>query len=157
MEDYYRDADYTTSKSIPLSFINNPPSDLDTIFTVLARSGEENLRNNSDHIRFVAFDQPLYQKARYILSFTDLQNDKFGLSKVMVVRLGGFHMLVSFLGSIGFIMDGSGLKEAFHAIFAEKILSGHVYSRAVRGHSLVQTVLGRLIFESIELSEQEKA
>lgn len=58
-------------------------------------------------------------------------------------------------------MDGSGLKKAFNVIFAEnsveKILSGHVYSRAVRGHSLVQTALANLIFESIEFSEQEKA
>ena len=49
---------------------------------------------------------------------------------------------MSFLGSVGFVMEGSGLKEAFNQIFAEnsaeKALIGHAFSRAVRGHSLVQ-------------------
>lgn len=111
MEDFYVDSDSVTSTIFPLPFVNNPPSEYDTIFTVLIESTEENRRCGKNNTIFVTFDQPLYQKARYILSCIDLQNDEYGLSKVRV-RLGGFHMLMSFLGTIGFIM-GVGLKKFF--------------------------------------------
>lgn len=160
MEDFYMDSDYTTSKIFPLPFVNNPPSEYDTIFTVLVESAELNKRNNTKNIIFVTFDQPLYQKARYILSCTDPENDTYGLSQIRV-RLGGFHLLMSFLGAIGFIMSGSGLKEALSMIYAEnsaeKALEGHAYSRAVRGHFLIQTTLASIIFESMDLSELEQA
>ena len=75
------------------------------------------------------------------------------------MRLGGFHTLMSFLGSIGFVMEGSGLKEAFNQIFAEnsaeKALIGHVFSRAVRGHSLIQIALANIIFSTMNFSEVE--
>lgn len=51
----------------------------------------------------------------------------------IVLRLGGFHLLMSFLGSIGNIMEGSGLAELLQTIYAGNsvinILSGHAYSR----------------------------
>lgn len=51
-------------------------------------------------------------------------------------------MMLSFLGCIGNIMAGSGLKEVLLTVYANKtcnqILSGHNYSRAVGAHSLVQ-------------------
>lgn len=51
----------------------------------------------------------------------------------------------SFLGTVGFIMDGSGLKETFSEICAKylaaKALSGQTYSRATTGHFLVKLVL----------------
>ena len=57
------------------------------------------------------FDQPLYWKAREILSSIDPANDPYNLSKVKVL-LGGFHTLMSFLGVIGEIISGNGLLEA---------------------------------------------
>lgn len=110
-------------------------------------------------IVFVTFDQPLYHKAHEILASIDLDNDPYNLTSIQV-RLGGFHLLMSFLGAIGFIMDGSGLKEAFCEIYAEnssdKALSGHAYARVIRGHFLVQLALSELIFSSMELSDTEK-
>ena len=68
-------------------------------------------------------------------------------------------MLMSFLGSIGFIIKGSGLQEAFCVLFdeesAEKALQGHAYSRAIRGHTLIQASLAAQIFKEIPLSEEE--
>lgn len=85
-------------------------------------------------------------------------HDPYNLSSV-VVRLGGFHTLMSFLGSIGFIMDGSGLREVFNCIFAEasvkKILTGKAFSRAVRGHILIQAALADIVISSLNLIESE--
>ena len=36
----------------------------------------------------------------------------------VIVRLGGFHLLMSFLGSISYVMAGSGLKEALSCYYA---------------------------------------
>ena len=47
----------------------------------------------------------------------------------VIVRLGGFHLLKSYLGSFGYIMKDSGLEELFQCIYPEseivdKIMSG---------------------------------
>ncbi|KAL7304815.1 hypothetical protein TKK_0003038 [Trichogramma kaykai] len=134
---------YSTSKIIPLPFVDNPPSDYDTIFTVLHEANKICVQKNQTNI-FVTFDQPLYYKAREILACCE-GTDKAPMVDKVIVRLGGFHLLMSFLGSIGHIMDGSGLLEAFEIMFAQcsaaKALTGHAYSRAVRGHLLVQNAL----------------
>lgn len=172
-EQFYSNSDYKVSKIIPLPFVNNKPDDYNTVFTILAQAAvEHKLREekaqpvdqtdpyNKMDVCFVTFDAPLYLKARYILSCVDSNDDPFGLSNI-IARLGGFHLLMSFLGSIGFIMDGSGLKEAFSVIYAEnsaeKALAGHAYSRAIRGHFLIHIALANIIFDSIELTEEEKA
>lgn len=104
--------------------------------------------------RIITFDQPLYQKARKMVESSS--DDRI---KSIVVRLGGFHLLISFLGSIGYIMKGSGLKELLSVIFApisvDKMLSGHAYSRAIRGHLLVYLALGHLILEKVQLTNEE--
>lgn len=77
----------------------------------------------------------------------------------VIVRLGGFHLLMSFLGSIGYVMAGSGLKEALSCYYApgtvDKMLDGHAYARAVRGHTLIWIVLCKKIIEEMNLSEVE--
>lgn len=54
-------------------------------------------------------------------------------------------MLRSFLGSIGYIMDRSVLKEAVGKIYVtnsvDKMLSGHDYSISIRGHTLLRLAL----------------
>ena len=56
-------------------------------------------------------------------------------------------------------MKGSGLQEAFCVLFAEKSaeksFQGHAYSRAIRGHTLIQASLAAQIFQEIPLSEEE--
>lgn len=56
----------------------------------------------------------------------------------IVIRLGGFHLQMSFLGAIGHIMSGSGLQELLECVYASNavvhMLSGKAVSRAVRGH-----------------------
>lgn len=75
----------------------------------------------------------------------------------IVARLGGFHLLMSFLAAIGFIMDGSGLKEAWCKVYAENstehMMSGRNFSRAVRAHLLTQRALVKILITSIDVSD----
>lgn len=58
----------------------------------------------------VTFDQPLWLNATGIIEDANVQ---------IVCRLGGFHTLMSFLGSLGNVMKGSGLEELFSQVYAE--------------------------------------
>lgn len=63
----------------------------------------------------------------------------------IVLKLGGFHMLISFLGGIGAVMDGSGLREVMENIYASHtvnhMLDGKAYARAVRCNFLIDASL----------------
>ena len=58
----------------------------------------------------------------------------------IVCRLGGFHTLMSFLGSIGSMMKGSGLEEALEKGYDSNAVN-HIYARALRAHFLVEGAL----------------
>ena len=68
-----------------------------------------------------------------------------------MVRLGGFHLLMSFLGSIGQIMTGSGLEELWQRVYAKgsvvHMLTGHFFSRAVPAHILTLLALISVLLE----------
>ena len=63
----------------------------------------------------------------------------------IVCMPGGFHLLMSFLGSIGAVMKGSGLEEAMEQVYVENsvphIISGKAFSRALRAHFLLESAL----------------
>eukprot|EP00794_Sanderia_malayensis_P002756 gene2756-3186_t len=67
------------------------------------------------------------------------------------VRLGGFHQLMSFLGSIGNLMEGSGLRSALEPVYAPvtvgHVFTGKAYSRAVGGHLLCASAVQSLVLE----------
>lgn len=56
-----------------------------------------------------------------------------------ILSLGGFHLIMSFLGWIGKIMVDSGLEELLSVVYAENfvgsILAGHAYARSIRPHT----------------------
>ena len=56
-----------------------------------------------------------------------------------------FHMQMSFLGSIGNMISGSGIEELFEEVYAEHtvtyMLSRKAYARALRAHFLAQSSL----------------
>lgn len=159
MESAHVSNQYQTSKVLFLPFVNNPPSDYDTIFTVMAESARDNNQHYKLKFVFITLDQQLWIKAREILASIDPENDPLLLLTIRL-RLGGFHTLMSHLGSIGYIMDGSGLKEALSTAYASNsvdvMMNGHAYARAIRGHFLVHLALSNIVFASIEFSDIEK-
>ena len=75
-------------------------------------------------------------KAAYIVAASP------DLTRVFV-RLGGFHTPMSYMGSIGNIMTGSGLEELWESVYAKgsvvHMMSGHAYARALRAHFMLLT------------------
>ena len=78
----------------------------------------------------------------------------------IVVRLGGFHTLMSFLGSVGYLMEGSGLDRLLEAVYAKNtvphIMSGKAVSRALRAHFLVESALTTLVLEKVSSFNDHK-
>lgn len=84
--------DFSKSQILFLPFIQQSASNYNTIYTTLLCALENAKRYNHD-VCIITFDQPLYAKAREIVSAAP---EGFEVSKI-VVRLGGFHLLMSFL------------------------------------------------------------
>ena len=136
------------SEVVFLPMINMDPTDMSCIFSTLLFLCEQATKCNVTPI--VTFDQPLWWKAKLIVSN---KSDSIDVLKTLIVRLGGLHTEMSFLGCIGYLMNGSGLRELAEVIYAPNavshILSGAAIARAIREHILVVTVLSTLLLEDI--------
>lgn len=145
-----RDSSYVQSHIHFLPFINAPPSQLKTLNTALHYANKQCLAIGQKTC-IVTFDQPLYYKARTIIANSKELCD-------IILRLGGFHFLMSFLGSIGNIMSGSGLDDCWSVIYAlesiKQMLLGHAFARSVRAHILTYTALGIIICKNINAQSQ---
>ena len=62
----------------------------------------------------ITFDRPLWWKATTIVE--GAQEDS--PLRSVIQRLEGFHIMMSYLGSIGHLMAGTGLQELLEVIFA---------------------------------------
>lgn len=73
--------------------------------------------------------------------------------KAAILRLGGFHTQMSFLGCIGHVMQSTGLFEVLENIYAsttiEHMMTGKAVSRAVRGHFIVDCALYTIMFSRL--------
>ena len=54
-----------------------------------------------------------------------------------IPRLGGFHLLKSFLGLIGYLMKGSGLEDCIKLLYPDQIVFGNAYYKALRAHFMI--------------------
>jgi len=150
MKTVVKSDEFQTSRIETLPFINLDRSNPSTIYTALCfvqtQSDKHNLK-----ICPVTFDQPLYQKASEIVAASK------DLDKV-AVRLGGFHLLMSYLGSIGQIMTGSGLAELWERVYARgsvvHMFTGHAFSRAVRAHILTLLALTSVLLDKSDWESQ---
>ena len=87
----------SASKSF-LPIVNLQPTDVNCVYSTLVFICNQ-ARSMNISTPCVTFDQPLFIKALDIVVAEKMD---------VVVRLGGFHVLLSFLGSVGFVMRGSG-------------------------------------------------
>ena len=99
----------------------------------------------------ITFDHPLWLKAVNIIHSENLN---------IVCHLGRFHTMMSFLGSMGSVMAGSGLTEVIECCYGRntviQMLAGKAVKRAVRAHFLVDSALRILMLHKVfNLSSSE--
>ena len=104
-----------------LPIINMPPSDKNCIYSTLLFIIEQVQALHID-TPGVTFDQPLWVKAVEIVVSMKLN---------IFARLRGFHTMMSFLGSIGYLMEGSGLERLFEAVYAKNMVPYIMSSKPV--------------------------
>jgi len=126
-----------------LPIIDLKPTDDNCIYSTLLFVINQ-ARKFHESVPCVTFDQPLYIKAVDISTAAKLD---------VVCRLGGFHTLMNFIGSLGYIMSGSGLEDMLSLLYGPTtvlhILSGKAYARAVRGHFIIQDALVQCLLQSV--------
>lgn len=113
-------------------FLDMPPAEPDTMKTALVEAQRLTSLTGQKWTIFTT-DQQLYQVA---VQITWAERELF---KNIIPRLGGMHMLMSFVGCIGHLMEGSGLAQIMETTFGgvEKLLSGKKYPQNVRALRLV--------------------
>ena len=118
-----------------LPIIDLNPSDMHCIYSTLSFVEQQAAKLNVQDA-CVTFDQPLWLKAVEIVASSSLN---------VVCRLGGFHMMMSFLGSVGTLMSGSGLSDALELCYGpnavQHMMAGKHVSRALRGHFLADAAV----------------
>ena len=128
MQVYRKGAFPRKSEVTLLPIINLNPNDDSCIYSTLLFVIYQSKKANSGS-PCITFDQPLWFKAVEIITEKSLH---------ILCRLGGFHTLVSFLGSIGTSMKGSSFSECMQVVHGENafqhIVSGKAIARALRGH-----------------------
>lgn len=96
----------------------------------------------------LTLDQPLYLKAYKI------KQDNLSEFQKINIRLGGFHQLMSFLGAIGKLMEGSGLEDLWTTVYARnslpKMIEGKAYTKALRACLLADAALHLILVDSRE-------
>ena len=119
------------------------PGDMSCVYSALEFIASQAQKNNVAPI--MTFDQPFYLKALTVISSEHADSDL----KSIILRLGTFHLQMSFLGAIGYLTAGSGLQEIMELVYAPNavvhILSGKAYARAVLSHLLVGAALNALL------------
>ena len=108
-----------------LPIIDLSPTDSTCLYTALGFVIDQ-AKSLNIRTPVLTFDQPLWLKA------TEITNSK---SMNIVLVLGDFHLMMSFMGSIGSLMKRSGLSEAFSTCYGinaiEHIMSGKAVSRGL--------------------------
>ena len=97
----------------------------------------------------LTFDQPLYWKA---LTIIQSQPNDIELNQIVLCLLG-FHVQMSFLGSMGHLMACSGLQELLELVYAGNtvahMMTGKAASRPIRGHLLADAALSSTLLADV--------
>jgi len=146
----------TSDKTVPvatiryLPFIHAPPTDLSTIYTTLLKLVAVAEKLGQPHI-LVTGDLAIYLKAQQIL-----WSKPESLAGKVTMRLGGMHLLMAFIASIGKLFGDGGLLQLLTAtdVYADatarQMLQGKQLNRAVRGIKLVLEALSHVYLTSAQ-------
>lgn len=130
-----------------LPIIDMKPTDYTCINSTLHFISKDADKHNASPT--ITFDNPLYWKARTIIENEPMSSP----IKRIVVCLGGFHLKMSFLGTIGHLMAGTGLDVVLSQVYAENtvnhMLSGKAYARALRGYLMVDSSLNSIVLNDV--------
>lgn len=126
-----------------LPMIDMNPSNLSCVYSTLSYVSSHAKRQNVTPI--ITFDQPLWWK---VLQIRESEPEDSDLHSI-VLRLRGFHAVMSFLGCIGHIKAGSGLQDVLEQLYASNavrcMFSEKAVERAIRGHYLVDAILNAML------------
>ena len=106
-----------------LPIIDLNPSDETCIYSTLIYV-ESQAKKLNIPTPCITFDQPLWLKAVEIITAKSMN---------IVCRLGGFHTMMSFLGSIGSMMKGSRLEEALENAYGPNAVTHMISGKAFLG------------------------
>lgn len=142
-----------------LPTINAPATEMSTVYQVLLKSQEIKATLKLESI-VVVFDQALYAKA------TDIKWKHRARFNDLVLRMGVFHTICTFLSVIGKRFQDAGLKDVCieSGVIAEGsvtgVLDGKKYNRSIRFHKLMFEALNRVAWKGFlpwtEQHHQEK-
>ena len=119
----YMTSKVNDDKALPKSYVSVLPiidlhaTDTTAVYSLLSFL-EEQCKKLNVPMACVTFDQQLYIKAYEIVSSEKIN---------VFVRLGGFHQLTSFLGSIEKVMEGSGLRSVLETVYSPVTVS-HMFT-----------------------------
>ena len=122
----------STITVLPLIHFN--PSDESCIYSTLLHITYQ-VKYLFIEIPFVTFEQHLWIKA------SELVKTKY---LCIVLCLGGFHSLMSFVGSTGISMEGSRLKKGFETVYGKNTVNIRFLERPSPGHFPVISLLIQL-------------
>ena len=127
-----------------MTLIDMPPVDHSTMMTALIEANR--LTSEAGH-EFTIFtcDQQLYRVSRQVIWAYPEQFSN------VVLRLGGMHMLMSFVGVVGSLMEESGLVEVMNTGFSgvAKMLNWKKFPQNVRAlRIIVEELLRKIIQDS---------
>ena len=139
------------TQAVYLPLIDMPPSDPDTILTALHEAKRLTKERGQKNTIFTS-DQQLYKVA---VEMKWAHPDDFS---DVILRLGGMHTLMSFVGAVGTLMQGSGLSEVLESTFAgvAKMLSGKKFPQNVRAMRLVVEELLRGIMRNENITSMHE-
>ncbi|CAH3133198.1 unnamed protein product [Porites lobata] len=104
-----------------LPMIDMHPTNMSCIYSTLKFVEAQCKRQHTTPI--ITFDQPLWWKAQLIVESEPPDSEL----RSIILRLGGFHAEMSFLGCIGSIMSGSGIEELLECVYPSNTV-GHMLS-----------------------------
>ncbi|KAK3742892.1 hypothetical protein RRG08_061489 [Elysia crispata] len=129
--------------------INASINENSTIQAVIQIS-QEATREVEQEYTFVTFDLAVAKKA-YALIWHDAER-----YKNVVIHLGVFHTVLSYLGALGKLMKGSGFEDIITEAglcasgSLDKMMNGKHNNRALRVHTIMLEALERFLFTSFE-------